>query len=71
MILDIDLPGIDGHKLCARIKEDQSFGNPYVIAVTGLDDPKEEERIRKEGANAFFHKPVEFDRLLKAVQEVP
>ncbi len=38
VILDIDLPGLDGTQLCAQIKNDTSFGKPAVISVTGLDD---------------------------------
>ncbi len=38
IVLDINLPGIDGHKLCRRIKEDPSLGGPIIIAITGIDD---------------------------------
>jgi len=70
IILDIDLPGVNGHKLCGKIKDDSSLGNPVIIAVSGLDDPLEEERILTEGANAFFPKPIDFDKLIKAVFDV-
>lgn len=62
VILDIALPGLDGHKLCRTIKEDPDLDNPIVIAISGLDDPKEGEQILNEGADLFFPKPVDFDR---------
>jgi len=70
IILDIDLPGIDGHKLCRRIKEDASFGKPFVIAVTGLDIPEEKSAIIPDGADAFFSKPLDFDSLTLTIKEL-
>jgi len=69
IILDIDLPGVNGHKLCGKIKDDPSIGNPIIIAVSGLDDPFEEERILTEGANAFIPKPIDFDKLIRTVHD--
>lgn len=69
IILDIDLPGIDGHKLCKKIKEDPSLNNPTVISITGLDDSRVKVAVLKEGADAFFSKPLDFDQLLSFIQE--
>jgi CheY-like chemotaxis protein len=68
--LDIDLPGIDGHKLCKKIKEDPTFGKPFVLAMTGLDIPEEKRAILDEGADAFFGKPLDFDQVLKTIHEL-
>jgi two-component system OmpR family response regulator len=68
VILDIDLPGIDGFKLCSKIKEDPALGNPQILAITGLDDSDVEARIMREGANAFFRKPLDFDKLLEMLE---
>ena len=38
LILDLDLPGVDGFSLCKRINENQYFGNPNVIVITALED---------------------------------
>ncbi len=70
VILDIDLPGVDGHMLCRRIKEDPSFGKPFVIAITGLDIPEEEMSILEDGADAFFPKPLDFDKLIETIEEL-
>jgi two-component system OmpR family response regulator len=69
VILDIDLPGIDGHSLCRRIKEDPGFGKPFVIAITGLDRPEEAQAMLAEGADAFFAKPLDFDAVAGSVLE--
>jgi len=70
IILDIDLPGIDGHHLCTKIKEDKELNSPIIISVSGLDDTVEEEKILSEGADAFFTKPLDFDKLISAMKNL-
>lgn len=70
VILDIDLPGLNGHQLCKRIKEDTLFGKPFIIAITGLDRPEEKETMLANGADAFFSKPLDFDSLIETITEL-
>lgn len=70
VLLDIDLPGLDGHKLCRKIKEDPSFGKPFIIAITGLDIPEEKNSILEDGADAFFGKPLDFDQVIATVSDL-
>jgi excisionase family DNA binding protein len=70
VILDIDLPGIDGHSLCRKIKEDTELGSPIILSVSGLDEESEGEKIISEGADAFFSKPVDFDKLAETMQSL-
>lgn len=70
IVLDINLPGIDGHKLCRRIKEDPTLGSPVIIAITGIDDEGTGERILGEGADAFLRKPLDFDRLWSTIEQL-
>lgn len=70
VLLDIDLPGVDGHALCKRIKEDPVFGKPFVIAMTGLNSAKDREQILVEGADAFLAKPFEFKAFASILTEL-
>jgi len=70
ILLDIGLPGIDGHKLCKRIKEDPALGSPVIIAITGLTDSTMEQTIIAEGADAFFAKPLDFEKLCARIEEI-
>jgi len=70
ILLDINLPGIDGHKLCRRIKEDSTLGSPIIIAITGLADEGVGERIIEEGADAFLRKPLDFEKLWSTIEEL-
>ena len=70
VILDVDLPGVDGERLCTQIKGERSFGNPVIISITGLDDPKVEKALLEAGADAFFAKPVDFNTLIEFIRKV-
>ena len=69
IILDIDLPGHDGFQICRRIKTDLEFGNPFVIAITGMDAIDVGEKILALGADAFIAKPLDFTYLLSIIKE--
>jgi two-component system, OmpR family, response regulator len=70
ILLDISLPGLDGYKLCRRIKEDKSLGSPIIIAISGLPEEDVEPAIMAEGADAFFRKPMDFGRLQEKIEEL-
>jgi len=63
IILDIDLPGLDGNAICRKIKSDPAFGKPFVITITGLDAPSNKKTALDAGADAFLPKPIDFDAL--------
>ena len=70
IILDINLPGIDGRELCRKIKGDPGYGNPIIIAINGLNDPDLEKLILQDGADAFLTKPFEPQALADKIQEL-
>ncbi len=70
VVLDIDLPGINGHALCKKIKTDPVFGKPFIIAMTGLDRPEEGQAMLAEGADAFFAKPLDFEAVAASVADL-
>lgn len=70
IFLDVDLPGIDGRSLCARIHTDPSIGRPSVIAMTGLDSDDVRDAMLKAGADDFFPKPLDFESLLERARQL-
>jgi two-component system, OmpR family, response regulator len=70
IILDLDLPGIDGFELCRKINENKEYGKPAVIVVTGLQDEENEKKIENLGIVKFFRKPLKFDELVTVVDSV-
>jgi two-component system, OmpR family, response regulator len=67
VLLDINLPGVDGHKLCQRIKAGGGQAAPVVIAITGLTGGGIQETIMREGADAFFSKPLDLEKLKASI----
>jgi excisionase family DNA binding protein len=70
VILDIDLPGIDGIQICQKVKSHPSFGKPFVITMTGLDSDGIKDRALAAGADAFFSKPMDIDGLVVLIAEL-
>ncbi len=69
MLLDIKIPGIDGHKVLASLKSDKSNKAP-IIAMTGLSDPSHRTQALAEGADAFLPKPLDLQLLLTTIAEL-
>ncbi len=67
VLLDIALPGVNGQEICKRIKTDPAFGKPYIMIITGLDDPNLEETMFSLGADLFFRKPLVLSRITEAI----
>jgi CheY-like chemotaxis protein len=69
VILDLNLPGVDGFELCRRIKQEPGFEQPWVVAITSSEEPGLEERLAALGADAFFRKPFDFVHLAESLQK--
>jgi len=70
VLLDINLPGVDGHRLCQRIKAGTAATSTIVIAITGLTDGSVEESIMRDGADAFFAKPLDLEKLKDRIESL-
>lgn len=71
ILLDINLPGVDGHRLLQSIRGDASLNNPIVVSISGMEDEiADREKILSEGADYFLEKPVDTEELVKAVREL-
>ena len=67
IVLDLDLPGVDGFSLCKKIKTSSNFGKPAVIVITALEDSDTEERVKELGVKHFFKKPLNLVEVAQAV----
>ena len=68
IILDINLPGIDGYKICKKIRSNAVMSDSVIIAITGLDDPGIEMKILEQGADACFAKPLDYNNLVSSIK---
>jgi len=70
ILLDLNLPTIDGYEILARLKsEDRTHAIPTIILTT-TDNPKEVDRCYELGCNVYITKPVEYDSFSDAIQKV-
>ncbi|MBR1402661.1 MAG: response regulator [Treponema sp.] len=70
VILDLDLPGIDGFDLCRRINETDRFGKPIIIVVTALENEDIEQNVLSLGVKSFVHKPLDLLSLAQLIDSV-
>jgi diguanylate cyclase (GGDEF)-like protein len=59
ILLDLNLPDIDGFELCKRIKAEPKTRNLPVMVMTSLDQPGFEIMAIEAGADDFIPKPVD------------
>ena len=57
VMLDVDMPGLDGHEVCRRLRAEAGELLPIVM-VTGMDDLASVERSYESGATDFISKPI-------------
>ena len=62
VMLDVEMPDISGHELCAILREQAGPLLPIVM-VTGSDDVQSVERAYQQGATDFIAKPVNWAQL--------
>jgi PAS domain S-box-containing protein len=69
VLLDIGMPDIDGHEVCARIRSQSWGGNIVLIAVSGWGQEGDRRRSARAGFNMHLVKPVDPDALLRIVRD--
>jgi two-component system cell cycle response regulator DivK len=67
ILMDIQLPGMDGLEATALLKKDRSTHDIPVIALTALAMKGDEERIRAAGCDGYIAKPMRYQDFLATV----
>ena len=70
VLLDLNLPGIDGYQVLERMKADTRTKRIPVVILTTTDDPREVSRCYELGCNVYITKPVEYEQFSEAVREL-
>jgi DNA-binding NarL/FixJ family response regulator len=68
LLLDLDFRGEDGTELLATARKE----NPslVIIMLTNHDYPKLRQQCAQLGADFYFHKATEFEKMLKVCQDL-
>ena len=69
ILMDIQLPGMDGLAATALLKRSDATCRIPVIALTALAMKGDEERIRAAGCDGYIAKPMRYKEFLAAIAE--
>lgn len=62
VLLDINMPGIDGFEALANIRSEPDFREiPVITMLTNSNDPRDVKKSQDLGANGYFTKPSDID----------
>lgn len=67
ILLDLNLPGLDGHEVLAEIKADSMLRRIPVVVLTTSQDRQDVIRSYTAGASSYIAKPQTFDDLVDII----
>lgn len=70
ILLDLNLPHVDGYEVLRRLKGDARTQSIPVIILTTTDNPKEIESCYELGCNIYVTKPVEYENFSEAIRKL-
>lgn len=68
IVLDLNLPGIDGREVLRRLKQDSNLKTIPVVVFTTSNNPKDVEDCYQYGVNSYIVKPIDFHQLKRNIQ---
>ena len=70
VLLDLNLPRMDGREVLAEIKADEDLRQIPVVVLTTSKAEEDVLRSYKLHANAYVTKPVDFERFIEVVRQI-
>ena len=70
VLLDLNLPRVDGREVLARVKADERLRTIPVVVLTTSESEEDVLRSYALHANAYVTKPVDFDRFIDVVRQI-
>ncbi len=67
ILMDLQLPGVDGFELTRRLKADPATAGIMIVALTAFAMKGDERRAREAGCDGYITKPVDAERLPRLV----
>lgn len=70
ILLDLNLPRMDGREVLAEIKADESLSHIPVVVLTTSGAQEDVVGSYRLHANAYVTKPVDFDQFIRVVRQI-
>jgi chemotaxis family two-component system response regulator Rcp1 len=70
ILLDLNLPKLDGHAVLKEIKQDESLMSIPVVILTTSEDEKDIAEAYRLQASAFITKPVDFVKFISVAKDI-
>lgn len=70
VLLDINMPRIDGVEALRQLKADPRTQRTPVIMLTTTDDPREVDRCYELGCSVYITKPVDAEGFIEAIRRL-
>lgn len=70
VILDIKMPGMDGHEVTKKIREIKELSHTKIIAISAIFNQEGKDKVISLGADACLDKPFSEEALLQVVEEL-
>ena len=70
ILMDIQLPGMDGLAATALLKGDPATAAIPIIALTAMAMKEDKEKTRAAGCDAYIAKPLRYRELLAAIDSL-
>jgi len=68
ILLDINMPGMDGYEVCERLKADTKLGGVPVIFLSALSDVEDKIKAFRSGGVDYICKPFQVEEVRARVQ---
>ncbi|MCX8023408.1 MAG: response regulator [Syntrophorhabdaceae bacterium] len=68
ILLDIQLPVIDGHAVARQLRKNVELDNIPIIAVTSYAMAGDREKAIESGCNGYIEKPINPDTFMRQVE---
>ena len=68
ILLDLNLPGMDGREVLEQIKQDRNLRTIPVVIFTTSSNPTDIETCYQRGVNGYIVKPIDTRKLISTIK---
>jgi CheY-like chemotaxis protein len=70
ILLDLNLPGVDGRSILRQIKTDERFKILPVVVLTTTSNSKDIKTCYQNGASTYIIKPVNLENFVRSIKQM-